>query len=992
MKLNRSGKSRSPASAGSPRRRKPLIRQFYGVEALESRQLLSLFTFFPARWPYVRRPAAPPVVKAQPAPKAPSAPKAPTISSTTTTTTTTTLSAPPTQLIAPPVTPTAPAAQPTGMTLLSQENFTSNVSANAPDAFDSVTGTLFSEVGGPNTPATAGTIGVSADPEQPGPSFPQSTNTITANWNLTSGSKAASAQDSGFIGGWFLFKFTDTDSYPGHVADLMTVSSMASLDLNTNDQLQVTPTGAPIGTVPLNQWVFLGLAWNYVPNTEQIHYQIYSNLPGQPLTLIYTATPIGFPNAPTTASLVDHGDQWGGGFGRWEGRVGTFFIASINSFSDVATPTTIVAPVIQKLYFGADPVNGNDNNSGIIIPVFAADGKTVIGFAPGSSPWKTLERVNTALTYSGLFSQTVAWINTATGTPADESQSATTLQAEIAAGTIERNPLISELVIDTASAPFSVAGSGGIDATGGIQLDTNINLSGFGSNVGSMTDVGSLSDFIPISKSAWTLAPGATLTYETTNTSLNSVLWQDRRWMNHIEGSTFSSVEAQLEATPGSFWTDGTTMYVHPFANTNPGTDASVYERSPGGTYSNGIGILVNISDCYIHNLAIGGTTGADMNTGDPIGLYCIGSGDTGTGGLNLFANLYLYYSSKHALGWTDGASNERMIVFNVDGEQGSPYAGFGGQYSFVNFNGNLTASGNQVLYLDCRATDSAGLIGSTTGQQLTVGTYYNHNGGGSGQFSEISFINCNFDGGIIGGDATVNLNVTNTVCAEIDSSAINLTADGDTTFTNIIRGPGTVTNSIMKSPIIYGIGSGSHLFSGTTSYIGDVFDGRGAAVWNQPSYFFLDGPASLTIRDCVFLATAKFPVIDEFTSGDQIVFDHNLYDTEAGIEIATDFNSISPNSTYSLAQWQAAGYDTGSIAVADSAMNINLTNYIPFAQTPITFDLGQMDDMTGSLFFDRKTIGAFEFVPSLPIYSPPAGSGLSTPGSFMPSAGTGLN
>jgi hypothetical protein len=688
---------------------------------------------------------------------------------------------------------------------------------------------------------------------------------------------------------------------------------------------------------------------------------------------------------------MDQSDPWGGGFGRWEGRVGTFFIASISSFSDVAMPSSVLDPVMQKLWFGVDPVNGNDNNSGIVIPIFAADGTTVIGFAAGSAPWKTLERVNTALTYSGLFTQTVAWVNTSNGTAADETQSATALQAEIAAGTVERNPLISELVIDTASGPFSVADSGGIDATGGIQLNTNVNLSGFGSNIGGFTNIGDLEAFIPIAKNSWSLAPGATYTYETSNTAVSSVLWQDRRWMNLIEGTSFSAVEAELEATPGSFWTDGTTMYVHPFGNTNPATDSSVYERSPGGTSSNGIGVLVNVTDCYIHNLAIGGTCGAVNTTGDPIGLYCIGD-TTATGGLNYFSDLYLYYASKHALGWTDGSSNERVIVYNVDAEQGSPYTEFGGQYLFVNFNGNANATGNEVLYLDCRAKDSVGLIGSTTGQPLIIGTYYEHNNGSGEQYSAIWFIDCNFDGSISGGPGIVNLYITDTACGEVDSGAINLVADGDTTDFNLIRGPGTITNSVMKSPVIYGIGSGYHPFSGTASYIDDVFDGRGAEVWNQPSYFFPDGPGSLTIRDCIFLATSEFPVIDEFSSSDSVTFDHNLYDTDAGLEIATNFSSGGASSNYNLAQWQAAGYDAGSEAVADSALNINLTTYVPFAQTPITFDVGELDDRTGTIFLDRKTIGAYEFVPPIPIYSPPAGSGLSTPGGYTPPPGTGLN
>ena len=42
----------------------------------------------------------------------------------------------------------------------------------------------------------------------------------------------------------------------------------------------------------------------------------------------------------------------------------------------------------------------------------------------------------------------------------------------------------------------------------------------------------------------------------------------------------FAAVKDQLSATPGSFWTDGTTLYVHPFASTDPRTDGKRYERS----------------------------------------------------------------------------------------------------------------------------------------------------------------------------------------------------------------------------------------------------------------------------------------------------------------------------------------------------------------------------------------------------------------------------
>ncbi len=445
-----------------------------------------MFSFFPAKWPYVRTQPIHQAVTPQPAPKATAHSTAPSSTATSAASST-------------------PAVQTSGMNLLSQENFASNVTASSPDAFDSVTGTLYSEAGGPTTPSTAGSIGVSADPEEGSAAYSPVTNPINASWYLQSGGKASAAQNGGFMGGWFLFKFTDFDPDTSDLTNLMSVSGEANLYLNLSHQLE-TASGHSIATMPLNQWIFIGIGWTYNTGTSSLTYEVYTQLAGGALTPIYTSSAQHESAAPATASLLD-GSSHPGENDAWEGRVGTFFIASINSLSDVAMPNTVLDPVMQKLWFGVDPVNGNDNNSGIVIPIFAADGTTVIGFAAGSSPWKTLERVNTALTYSGLFTQNVAWVNSSNGAAADETQSATVLQAEIAAGAVERNPLISELVIDTASGPFSVADSGGIDATGGIQLDTNVNLSGFGSNVGSFTNVGDLQAFMPIAKNSWTLAP-----------------------------------------------------------------------------------------------------------------------------------------------------------------------------------------------------------------------------------------------------------------------------------------------------------------------------------------------------------------------------------------------------------------------------------------------------------------------------------------------------
>jgi hypothetical protein len=809
--------------------------------------------------------------------------------------------------------------------LLTQENFQSNITSTAPDTFNSVTGTLYSDAVGPATPAVANPLGVSGDPQEAGDAAQASTNPLTATWTLNDSTKINSnAANGGFMGGWFRFTFTDDDTYPDHTADLMKLTGGPTVQLDGAGSLEAY-AGYPSGViVPQNQWVFIGLAWTF--NTSGLlNFNLYTKLPGQALTQVYSSpVSITTATAPTAASLVDLPD---GGInnGRWEGRAGTFFIASIGSLSDVQIPSDITDPVEQKHWYGVDPVNGNDNNDGIVIPEFAVDGTTVIGFAAGSQPWKTLTRVNTALTYDGVFTQNNPWLNASGGTPVDESQSVTTLQSDIAAGTVIRNPLIDELVIDTASGPFNIAASGGVNESGGIQLTTNINLSGFGSTVGTMSNVGDLQAFVSIPKNSWTPVPGDSNLYETSNTAANAVLWENREWLYHMLGSSFSAVQSQLDQYGGSFWTDGTTMYVHPLNNTNPATDSNVYERSPGGASTNSIGLLVNVNDPYVHNLAIGGTCGADPVTNDPIGLYCIGT--SGSEGLGVFDDLYLYYSSKHAFCWTGGQVNQRLIVENVDCEQGSPYAGVGGQYLYTNYNDSTTATGNQVLYLNCTSTHSFGLFDSTQGQTIPgEGTFYSHNNGGTDQFSDITLINCNFDDSVICTDAIQNLIIENSIVGTVSSGASDTTAVNDTSTEDIIRCSfGTITYCIMHIDEIYS--ANGNFFQGTVTYLDDLFDSRGAGTQTDPSYFYRTGPSTLTVEGCTFLATAEAPLLSYFQTGtDVLVFKNNTYDTVAASLFASNLQINGGIYVYNLADWQAAGYDTGSVQAADGSVPTNYT------------------------------------------------------------------
>jgi hypothetical protein len=803
--------------------------------------------------------------------------------------------------------------------LLTQENFASNLSAAAPDKFDSVMGTMTSDVVGPVTPAVSNSLGVSGDPEENGDQALATTNPFAGNWALNDTTKVNyQAANGGFMGGWFRFVFTDDDTYYNHTADVMRLTDGPAVQLDGNGNLE-TYSGYPVVSVPTNQWVFIGLAWTFNP-AGVLSFQLYTKLPGQALTPAYSSPQsMSTSTPPTEASLVDLPDG-GVNNGRWEGRVGTFFIASIGSFSDVQMPSDITDPVEQKHWYGVDPVNGNDNNDGIVIPEFAADGTTVIGFAAGSQPWQTLTRVNTALGNDGVFTQNNAWLNASNGTAVNGTLSATVLQADIAAGTVIRNPLIDELVIDTASGPFNISASGGVNAAGGIQLDTNVNLSGFGSTVGSMSNVGDLQAFVTIGKSSWTPVSGDSFLYETINTKSNAVLWQNREWMNHITGSSFSAVQAGLDATPGSFWTDGVTMYVHPFGNTNPATDSSVYQRSPGGTSTNSIGIFVNANDVYVHNLAIGGTCGADPVTNDPIGLYCVGT--SSSDGLEFFSNLYLYYSSKHAFCWTGEQVYQRLIVSNVDCEQGSPYAGSGGQYLYTNYDDANGSTDNQVVYTDDTATHSYGLIGSTQGQSgVGGGTFYSHNNGGSNQFTDITFTDCNFDGGIACTNAVENLVVDDSTIGTIGSAAANTTATDDTTTTDVIRvGSGTITDCIMHADVLYGAYTNNNNFEGAATFDDDIFDSHGATLQGTASYYFGIGPSTLTFENCTFVSNYSVPILYHFQSTDTLVFKDNTYDTATAGFVIGDLITGSSSESYDLAGWQAAGNDVGSVEAADDS------------------------------------------------------------------------
>jgi hypothetical protein len=101
-------------------------------------------------------------------------------------------------------------------------------------------------------------------------------------------------------------------------------------------------------------------------------------------------------------------------------------------------------------------------------------------------------------------------------------------------------------------------------------------------------------------------------------------VWEDVGWGGNetplvayapITAANIGAALPLLHATAGTFWTDGTTMYVHPLDGTNPTTDGKVYVRSVIASYATTLGVGVSIAPAVlltnagfrVRRLAVGG-------------------------------------------------------------------------------------------------------------------------------------------------------------------------------------------------------------------------------------------------------------------------------------------------------------------------------------------------------------------------------------------------
>lgn len=586
-------------------------------------------------------------------------------------------------------------------------------------------------------------------------------------------------------------------------------------------------------------------------------------------------------------------------------RVGAPSVYSFaqSDFSDVTYPSDVIEPASQLTWY-VNPATGNDSNDG----------------TSSGNAWKTVAKLNTESQYCGIFSA-----------------------ASYATG--------DTLVIDTSGGDFDLGG-------------TPITFQTAGLNVRAATGQtwAVIKPWKTIAAGDWSTT-AYTNVYSTTDTIALACLWEDDKWLTHVNGANIGAVNASLTSTAGSFWTDGTTLYYHAIGDTDPRSDGKVRTR----TAITSAAVNANAANMNIQNLYIRKTCDVNATTGIPNGGYSIGTGGTWAG-TNLIKNCYLDYYGKHALGLVaNSASNEVTTIDAVQAEQGSPY---GSQSPFVSYNSNATTpTGITHTYQNCVTLKTEGLIGSTAGQNLgTNSTLLSHNNGTGTQFGTITVTDCNFSKGQLALSVNTASVITKTTVGTI---TVN---DPNCVITRCLVDWRGIVQSYTSSPVLAvrncifaPTDAAGSIFSGTqgtSTWEGNTFDTTGiTGADSQAGIFKRAGASTMTVRDNVFIvpASKSYTIFQAYVNTDTLTITNNAYRLGKNTEVAFQYNDGSTTAARTFAQWQTLGFDANSV---NSSNLLLAANYRPIRGSPVInagVDLGPLVDYSGRLFQVRNDIGAYE-------------------------------
>ncbi len=733
------------------------------------------------------------------------------------------------------------------------------VSSSSPDQFTSVSGgPYYSRVVGPY---------VSPD-VAPGWSADNQGQSIIGTFAISSGVGMA-AQTNGVAGVWIRFKsFQNTGT--AIPLDLRSLTggghSSVQFTIDTSGNLTAVVYGGSTSvgpTLSLDTWYYMAVAW-YTTASNTFTFQMYSVPTGSTGTFTPFATQTGV-NQLNKIQQVNFGSNSNS---IWEGRLGAPGLYSISSLSDVAYPSDLNIPVEARHTWVIDPINGNDNNTGLL-----------------GSPWKTVAKFDTESLYSGLMDTAAGYNNG------------------------------DKLIIDTTNGSLPLT-------TQPLQILTR----GLNITSASGQQWAVLQPWVTIPNNSFTKTVGYTNIYQTSSTTMNSVVWENDIWENHPTGANFSAVASTLDSTPGSFWTDGTTMYIHPFGNTNPITDGKVYTRSTYfSSYSTSDGVQLLAPDISISNIYVRKTSAVSPTSNASNYGYGI-TGTSGFGGTSLIDNSYADYCGEHCIGFTDNASSSNVTISNDEAEQTIPYVG---GTDFVSYNGSSN-TGNIHNYINDTVRAGVGVIGSSVGTTTAEEVFVSHNNGGSGQFASINFQNGYFPFGniTVGGADNVVTVSSSTVGSISNSTVLNVTG---TIFNDqFVNGIGTmsVTNSTITPTSNINSGWLGNV-SGTLTVTNNTIDlsGIGGSTVATAPILTRNGALAFTFQNNIITipSSKSYTIIGSSTNSDMLNFSNNTYHFGTGTYVANQYNDGSTTADRTFAQWQALGFDAGSVDSAPQSPTIGI-------------------------------------------------------------------
>lgn len=755
----------------------------------------------------------------------------------------------------------------------------------------------------------------------------------------------------GSVGCWI--RFNDFGKAPVATAyaaaDFIFLSTVGdgrvlSIGVKTNGVLQARDTlGWTLGVsaLTLHTWYYVMVEWDNVAGAKFAY-----RLSTKPLGGVFT-TQIDVPAYDNSSRQTYRIHLYDGISYFWGGRVGAFSLCSIGAIGDGGVPASIIDPVEGRNTWYVNPATGSDSNA---------------GNDPGSA-WASSYKLTSELAYSGVLGTLTPWVYTAGG-GAVGVVSADTMVAGWKDGSISPNG--DRVLFDTSSGP--------------LYLTTTIWAQGFipGIEFGSATASRADIRGFKILSSPYTQYDPVNFPniWYTADTATNVVLWEDRKWPNAITNTTIAMASTNLNNTPGSFFNDSTNMYFHPFGSTDPNVDGKVYERSRLLTNITGAGtyqmpLRFGGESLYVHDLSFGGSTLLDHTNRN---LSSIAPTGLGTG-RSFIRDCDFYYNGNHdftAAGSTD--TNAIRLVWRVQGGQGPAYAAASAFTTFVEYCSD-TGVGRQSFWHDCIATNCVGVIGSAAGttstDALSQSAWYSHTEPAlSNCYSRVELKGCKFTGGPTSvGDLVIATN-----CLRIASSELWRVSTGlASAIVDECRihdgfgatGQGIILTNCLALYETTTIGSSAFFLSGNCRVENCTLDARSAPLpgYNNAPMISSGGTLTLLFRNNVVYApdsAAKTPMVFGIYTANTMTSSNNVYKLEASLgQIAKLLDGAA--TIYTLATWQAAGYDANSVN-QDPCLS---TTHRPYAKTPcwnIGVEVGPALDFTGKLYQSRRTCGAYEY------------------------------